>query len=356
VREVAAELASWLAAGERVAIATVVGIRGSAPRPLGATLIATEAGRIAGSVSNGCVEAAVFEEAVAALRDGRARVIRYGISDELAFTVGLSCGGEIDVLVEPAGALQAAGLERVLADKAVVMARAVAPADRAGTIALLDEDGVRQGPSADVPALAGEAWSALRGGMPYASAVRVSDVDASVFFEVLGRAPSVLILGATHVGVALARLARDLGFRVTVADPRTSLATRERFPSADAILHGWPEAAIASARLGTEAAVVLLSHDPKFDRPGLVAALRSDAGYIGAIGSRRTNEERMGWLRAEGFSDDELRRVHAPIGLDIGARTAEETALAILGEIVAERRGRPGTSLSARAPAALARP
>ena len=126
MREVAAELASWLAAGERVAIATVVGIRGSAPRPLGATLIATEAGRIAGSVSNGCVEAAVFEEAVAALRDGRARVIRYGISDELAFTVGLSCGGEIDVLVEPAGALQAAGLERVLADKAVVMARAVA--------------------------------------------------------------------------------------------------------------------------------------------------------------------------------------------------------------------------------------
>ena len=127
-------------------------------------------------------------------------------------------------------------------------------------------------------------------------------------------------------------------------------------PSAAAILHVWPDAAIASARLGAEAAVVLLSHDPKFDRPGLVAALRSDAGYIGAIGSRRTNEERMGWLRAEGFSDDELRRVHAPIGLDIGARTAEETALAILGEIVAERRGRPGTSLSARAPAALARP
>ena len=348
MREVAAELADWIAAGDRVAIATVVAVRGSAPRPLGATLIATEGGRIAGSVSNGCVEAAVYEEAVAALRGGRARAVRYGISDELAFTVGLSCGGEIDVLVEPVGALQVAALDRVRADRGVALARVTAPAERAGTVGLLDEDGTRDGFAGDLLALAGEAWAALRAGLPRTSEVRLGGADATVFFEVLPRAPSILVLGATHVAVALTRLATDLGFRVTVADPRTSLATPERFPSAVAIEHTWPDDAIARARLGRESAVVLLSHDPKFDRPGLGAALRSDTGYVGAIGSRRTNEERLAWLRADGFSDDDLRRLHAPIGLDIGARTAEETALAILGEIVAARRGRPGSSLSAR--------
>ncbi len=348
MREVAAELGEWIAAGERVAIATVVAVRGSAPRPLGATLIATAGGGIAGSVSNGCVEAAVYEEAVAALRDGSARLVRYGISDDLAFTVGLSCGGEIDVLVEPVGAFQLAALDRVRADRGVTLARVAAPAARAGTVGLLDEDGARDGFAGDLLGLAGEAWAALRAGLPRTSEVRLGGADATVFFEVLARAPSILVLGATHVAVALTRLATDLGFRVTVADPRASLATRERFPSAVAIEHAWPDDAIARARLGPESAVVLLSHDPKFDRPGLGAALRSDAGYVGAIGSRRTNEERLAWLRVEGFGDDDLRRLHAPIGLDIGARTAEETALAILGEIVATRRGRPGSSLSAR--------
>lgn len=352
MREVAAELASWLEAGERVAVATVVGIRGSAPRPLGATLIATVDGRIAGSVSNGCVEAAVHEEAVAALGDGRARVARYGISDELAFTVGLSCGGEIDVLVEPAGAFHRSALQRVLADRAVALARVVTPEERAGTVGLLDEDGARDGFGGELLALAGETWAALQAGLPRETTLEVAGSEVTVFIEVLPRAPAILLIGATHVGVALARLAADLGFRVTVADPRTSLATRERFPTAVGIEHVWPDEAIGRARLGRDAAVVLLSHDPKFDRPGLVAALRSDAGYVGAIGSRRTNEERLAWLRAEGFADPDLARLHAPIGLDIGARTAEETALAILAEIVAQRRGRPGSSLSAREPQA----
>lgn len=355
MREVATELGEWIAAGERVAIATVVAVRGSAPRPLGATLIATAGGRIAGSVSNGCVEAAVQEEAVAALGDGRARLVRYGISDELAFTVGLSCGGKIDVLIEPFGPFHRAALERVRADRGVALARVVSPGDRAGTVGLLDEGGARDGFAGDLLVLAGEAWAALRAGLPRTSDVRLGGADATVFFEVLARAPTILALGANHVAVALTRLATDLGFRVTVADPRATLATRERFPSAVAIEHVWPDDAIARARLGPESAVVLLSHDAKFDRPGLAAALRSDAGYVGAIGSRRTNEERLAWLRADGITEEDLRRLHAPIGLDIGARTAEETALAILAEIVAARRGRPGTSLSAREPAAVAR-
>src|SRR2546426_523225 len=263
MKDVAAELAQWLRTGEPVAIATVVRITGSAPRPLGATLIARSGEKIAGSVSNGCVESAVYEEAMAVLGDGRPRVVTYGISDEFAFTVGLSCGGAIDVLIEPIGALHRAALEAV-------------PAERAP---------------------------------------------------------------------ALAPLAKSVGYRVVVADPRSALADRERFPLADEILLMWPDEALARLRLGASTAVVILAHDAKFDHPALVAALRSDAGYIGAIGSRTTNEQRFTWLREQGFGVRDIARVYAPIGLDIGAGTAEEIALSILAEVVAVRYRRSGPSL-----------
>ena len=370
MRDVAAELAAWLAAGERAAIATVVGVGGSAPRPLGATLVAADRDRLAGSVSNGCVEAAVYAEAMAALAEGRARVVHYGISDELAFTVGLSCGGSIDVLVEPVGPLHERALAAVRADRAALLARVVSPADRVGTIALLDGDGwaVPPGPERvaieeparaallgpELAAIDGPARAALREGLPRRLEVRLGDGrEAVVFLEALPRAATLVVIGATHVGVALARLAKDLGLRVVVADPRAALADRGRFPDADEILLAWPDEALARLRVDERTAIVLLSHDPKFDRPGLIAALRSRAGYVGAIGSRRTNEQRLAWLREEGFASADIERLKAPIGLDIGARTAEETALAILAEIVAVGRGRSGTSLSSRSLASV---
>jgi xanthine dehydrogenase accessory factor len=352
MKEVAGELEQWLRTGEPVAIATVVRITGSAPRPVGATLLARAGERIAGSVSNGCVESAVYEEAMGVLADGRARVVRYGISDEFAFTVGLSCGGSIDVLIEPVGAFHRAALEAVRAERAAVLARVISPADRAGTLALLRERRAEGWP-AELAALKAEALAALGDGRTRAVPVRLADArEATVLLEALASPPLIAIVGATHVAQALAPLAKGVGYRVAVADPRAALANRERFPLADEILLVWPDEALAKLRLGPSSAVVILAHDAKFDHPALVAALRGEAGYIGAIGSRTTNEKRFAWLREQGFGDADIARVHAPIGLDIGAGTAEEIALAILAEVIAVRHGRGGRSLAAETIAA----
>jgi len=347
MKEVAADLQRWLAEGRQVALATVVRVTGSAPRPPGATLVAIAGDRLAGSVSNGCVEAAVYEEAMAALADGRPRVVHYGISDELAFTVGLSCGGSIDVLVEPVGPLHRLALAAITDDRAALLARVLSPADRAGTVALLDGDRWLEPLASELAAIDAPARAALRDGSPRTVDTPLSDGRAAtIFLEALPRPATLVVIGATHIGVALSRLAKDIGMRVVVADPRAALADSSRFPGADEILLSWPDDALARVRADEWTAIVLLSHDPKFDRPGLTAALRGRAGYIGAIGSRRTNAERFAWLREQGFGEEDLARVHAPVGLDIGARTAEETALAILAEIVAVLRGRPGASLS----------
>jgi xanthine dehydrogenase accessory factor len=328
-----------------VAIATVVRITGSAPRPLGATLIARAGDKIAGSVSNGCVESVVYEEAMAVLHDGRARVVNYGISDEFAFTVGLSCGGSIDVLIEPVGALHRTALEAVRSEHAALLVRVVAPTARAGTVAVLTEDRA-DGWSSELAELKVGALAALGEGRSRTLTARLGTTDATIFLEALAMPPLLAIVGATHVGQALAHLAKAVGYRVVVADPRAALANVERFPGME-ILAAWPEEALAMLRFGPSSAIAVLAHDDKFDHPALLAALRSSAGYVGAIGSRTTNEKRVAWLRAQGVTDHDLARIHAPIGLDIGASGVEEIALAILAEIVAVRRHRTGRSLSA---------
>ena len=350
MKEVAAELEQWLATSEPVAIATVIRITGSAPRPLGATLIARAGDRIAGSVSNGCVESAVYEEAMAVLRDGRARVVTYGISDEFAFTVGLSCGGSIDVLIEPVGALHRAALEAVRSERPALLVRAVAPADRAGTLAVLTEDRA-EGWTPELAALKVGALAALGEGRSRTLDARLGETDATLFLEAIAMPPLLAIVGATHVGQALAHLAKAVGYRVVVVDPRSALASAERFPEME-IVSAWPEEGLAALRFAPSSAIAVLAHDDKFDHPALLAALRSAAGYVGAIGSRTTNEKRVTWLRAQGLTDRDIARVHAPIGLDIGATGVEEIALAILAEIVAVRRHRSGRSLSAESVAA----
>ena len=345
MKEVAAELEQWLASGQPVAIATVVRISGSAPRPLGATLVARAEEKIAGSVSNGCVESAVYEEAIAVLKDGRARVVNYGISDEFAFTVGLSCGGSIDVLVEPVGALHRAALEAVRSERPALLVRVVAPADRAGTVAVLTEDRA-EGWSPELAELKVGALAALGEGRSRTVTARLGERDATVFLEAIAMPPLLAIVGATHVGQALAHLAKAVGYRVVVVDPREALANAERFPGME-IVAAWPQEGLATLRFGPSSAIAILAHDDKFDHPALVAALRSAAGYVGAIGSRTTNEKRVAWLRSQGVADRDIARIHAPIGLDIGATGVEEIALAILAEIVAVRRHRGGRSLSA---------
>ena len=345
MKEVAAELEQWLASGDPVAIATVVRISGSAPRPLGATLVARAEEKIAGSVSNGCVESAVYEEAIAVLKDGRARVVNYGISDEFAFTVGLSCGGSIDVLVEPVGALHRAALEAVRSERPALLVRVVAPADRAGTVAVLTEDRA-EGWSPELAELKVGALAALGEGRSRTVTARLGERDATVFLEAIAMPPLLAIVGATHVGQALAHLAKAVGYRVVVLDPREALANAERFPGME-IVAAWPQEGLATLRFGPSSAIAILAHDDKFDHPALVAALRSAAGYVGAIGSRTTNEKRVAWLRSQGVTERDIARIHAPIGLDIGATSVEEIALAILAEIVAVRRHRGGRSLSA---------
>ena len=300
---------------------------------------------LAGSVSNGCVESAVYEEAMAVLKDGRARVVNYGISDEFAFTVGLSCGGSIDVLVEPVGALHRAALEAVRSERPALLVRVVAPADRAGTVAVLTEDRA-EGWSPELADLKVAALAALGEGRSRTVTTRLGERDATVFLEAIAMPPLLAIVGATHVGQALAHLAKAVGYRVVVVDPREALANAERFPGME-IVAAWPQEGLATLRFGPSSAIAILAHDDKFDHPALVAALRSAAGYVGAIGSRTTNEKRIAWLRSQGVADRDIARIHAPIGLDIGATSVEEIALAILAEIVAVRRHRGGRSLSA---------
>src|SRR5207247_4282351 len=262
-------------------VAAVGRSSGSAPRPLGATLVARAEEKIAGSVSNGCVESAVYEEAMAVLKNGRARVVNYGISDEFAFTVGLSCGGSIDVLIEPVGALHRPALEAVRAEHPALLVRIVAPADSAGTVAVLTDERA-EGWSPELAELKVGALGALGEGRSRSVTARLGATDATIFLEALAMPPLLAIVGATHVGQALAHLAKAVGYRVVVADPRTALANAERFPAME-ILAAWPEEALAMLRFGPSSAIAVLAHDDKFDHPALLAALRSSAGYIGAI-------------------------------------------------------------------------
>ncbi len=360
MKQIAADLLAWRERGDAVAIATVVRVAGSAPRPVGATLLAAAGARLSGSVSNGCVEADVYEAAMAALASGQARVVRYGISDEFAFTVGLSCGGQIDVLVEPVNALHESVAAALGDGSSAVLASVLSPGARLGTKAAWIDGTLVDGSDRTLARLASDAERALRSGASRIVGAEdrriegaengggaAAEATEEVFLEALAGPALLAIVGASDVAMALSRLASVLGFRVVVCDPRAALANRERFGEEIELANDWPDEALARLRLDPTAAIVVLSHDEKFDHPALTAALRSRAGYIGAIGSRRTNEQRFAWLRAQGFGDADIARVHAPIGLDVGAKSAEETALAILAEIVAVRRGRSGGMLSA---------
>ena len=321
MREVMKELRLWTSEGEQVAIATVVETWGSSPRPIGSRLVATASGKMAGSVSNGCIEGAVFEEAQGVLKSGRARLIEFGVADDVAFEVGLACGGHIEIVVQPLGPEHLRALDLLEREIPFQLDTRL---DGSETRVLESE------PDFDQPRVDGE-W----------------------FREPFLRPPQLVIVGAIHIAIPLHRLGKLLGYRVTVVDARSQFATRERFPEADDLVVAWPDDALAKLILDRSTAVVVLTHDPKFDLPALRALLPSRAGYIGAIGSRKTNRNRFDALRAEGFSDQQLARVHGPIGLDLGGRGAEETALGIMAEITATRHGGSGIPMSeARAKAA----
>lgn len=345
-----------LRAGRRAVAAVVVGIEGSAPLPLGATMVVDEDGGIEGSVTGGCVESAVVQEAEAILRDGApARVATYGISDELAGTVGLTCGGTVHVFVAavPAAALPA--LEAFHAATAAGEPTGIATlldGPRAGA-RLVVARGEQVGSLGEAELLDRNVAADLRGLIDHGrSTTRAYGRDGSrlgadqrVFFLVHAAAPRLVIVGAIDFSAALAPIAAQLGYRVTIVDPRRAFASSPRFSRHAEVVVGWPQEALAKMPLGQRDAVLVFSHDPKIDEPAVRAALATDAGYIGALGSRRTTADRSERLRAAGVSDEELARVHAPCGLDIGGSTAEETAISVLAELIAHRTGRSGRPL-----------
>ena len=294
MKEIADDLRRWRARGDaKVALATVVATRGSSPRPIGSKLAISEQGELAGSVSGGCVENEVYEEAQAVLGGAESKLCSYGISDEQAWSVGLPCGGEIDVFVEQAKWEEVEPLLDAI--------------ERGERITVVVGDGL--------------------------------------LHQEYGPPPRLLVFGAVDTAEALCKAAKQLGWHTIVADARGKFATAERIPSADELLVEWPDEVLARVEPDAWTAVVVLTHEDRFDIPALVGSLRSEAFYVGALGARRNQERRRERLLEEGLSETEIDRISGPVGLDIGAETPAETAVSILAEILAVRAGRSGGSL-----------
>lgn len=338
MREILRELDDWAKRGDRVALATVVGVRRSAPRPPGAKLAVNHRGEVTGSVSGGCVEAAVVSVAEEVLDGSPPQLLSFGIADAEAWEVGLPCGGEIDVWVEryePSPLVDAAVAGTRMAEVTLL------EGTRAGAKMTIDPDGDRQGtlgaPELDDEAarLAGEhLWS------------ETSERRGPLFVDVVAPPPRLILVGAVDVAAAVCRLARAVGWRPYVVDPRSRFASPARFPDAEEVIVAWPEQAFA--RLGgvdPATSIAVLTHDPKLDDAALLLALRSPARFVGALGSRRAQAARRERLLAAGLAEEELDRLAAPLGLDLGAVDRDETALSILAEIVAARHGREGGRL-----------
>lgn len=305
MRDILETLRAWQADGLRAAWAVVVKTERSAPREPGSALAVNERGEMAGSVTGGCVEPAVYEEAKAVLAGEPARLVEYGIADETAFEVGLPCGGTVHILVGPVDPGVVDGLVAAVAEER--------PAELELSVS---------GEARVVPA-SGRAAPELSGDLFH--------------LPILPR-PRMYVFGAVDHAAALATAGKLLGYRVTVSDARARFVTPDRIPDADELLVGWPDEILADAPVDERTAICVLTHDHKLDIPALKAALQSPAGYIGAMGSRRTTEAREALLRDEGVSDDDLARIRAPIGLDIGSRTPAEVAIAIAAEIVSAKR------------------
>lgn len=353
MRGLLAALDRWRKQGKRIAIARVVDIEGSGPRDPGAAMAVSEDGDVIGSVSGGCVEGAVVTEALDVLATGARRMVSFGYSDDDAFAVGLTCGGTVHLFIEPLDWIEA--LQAAVRDHRPAVLVTVVDGPGAGDKLLLVDGEEPAGQLADPDlhrVVQRDAEAALASGSTsvrrYGACGEANEDTVTVFLEAYAPPPQLLIFGAVDFTAALVRVAKVLGFHVTVCDARKVFATKARFPLADEVVVDWPHRHLAEvgSSLGPRDAVCVLTHDAKFDVPAIVTALATDVGYLGAMGSRRTTEQRAERLRAEGVTDDQLARLLAPIGLDLGARTPEETAVAICAEIIAHRTGRAAPRLT----------
>jgi xanthine dehydrogenase accessory factor len=340
--DIAGTISQWLRAGEKLALATVINVDGSAPRDEGAKMAITSSGLVAGSVSGGCVESAVAQEAMTVMQSGTPKIVRYGINRNMMWDVGLACGGAIDVFIEP--------LAKPLPERngqAFAVCTIVRGPRGVGNQIVVDAHGSVEGDLANADAQAHAKDSALellRGSQ--SKTVQVGEYE--VFIDVQIPSPRAVLVGAVHIAVALCEMATQAGFAVTVIDPRSALCNRERFPHATALMVEWPQDALPKLVFDDQTYVAVLTHDEKFDDPTLLHVLPSRARYVGAIGSKKTQALRRTRLLEAGMSEHAVDRLRGPIGLDIGAQTPEEIAVAILAEMIAAKYHRSGTPLRDR--------
>jgi xanthine dehydrogenase accessory factor len=339
VNDLLPELNAWIERGDRFATATVISVKKSAPRPPGAKMAVNEDGEIIGAVSGGCVEGAVVELADRVLQGEPPQLVHFGIADQEAWDVGLPCGGEIDVWVQeyqPGRFLDIARAGGRAAE--VTLLEGASP----GAKLLFEEDGTVSG-TLGSPELDAEARRAAEELLW----TETSELRGPIFVDLIAPAPRLIVFGAVPIAAALCSLGKAARWRTYVVDPRQRFATPERFPDAEQVIAAWPEEAFAQlGGIDPATSIAVLTHDPKLDDAALAIALRSPARFIGAMGSRRAQEARRDRLLALGFSDEDLARLSAPVGLDLGAVSADETALSILAEVVASRHGREGGRLT----------
>jgi xanthine dehydrogenase accessory factor len=318
VRDVLETLERWARAGTRVATATVVATERSAPREPGAVLAVDADGNVVGSVTGGCVEPAVYGEAREVLAGEGPRLRTYGIADEEAFEVGLPCGGTVHIFVDALDPALVAPIAEAVREERPIALETRITGEGIGAKRLVGPED--DGPAADL--------------LARAETGIVETPEGQLFVSTFAPRPNMYVFGAVDHAAALADIGRFLGYRVTVCDARARFVTRERFPEVDELVVEWPDRFLAEASVDERTAICILTHDHKFDVPALKVALETPAGYIGAMGSRRTNADRAERLRAEGVTDEEMARIHAPIGLKIGSRSPQEVAVAIAAEIV----------------------
>ncbi|MZG01854.1 XdhC family protein [Streptomyces sp. SID5614] len=359
MRDILPDLRARCADGVPLALATVVAVHGSAPRDPGAVMAVDAAGTVVGSVSGGCVEGDLYEVAREVLAGAGPRVVAYGISDDEAFGVGLTCGGTIEVLVRRyVSAAELADLgallnliadDRPVAEATVLSGAAetgarlvVRPSDAGPTTGTLGSEGLDAAVTDDARGLLAQGHTTIQW---YGAHGQRRMQEVAVFIRTYAPPPRMLVFGAIDHAAATARIGSFLGYRVTVCDARPAFATRERFPTADEVVRAWPHTYLESTEVDARTVICVLTHDPKFDVPLLLAALRTPAAYIGVMGSRRTHHDRLARLREAGADEAALARLASPVGLDLGARTPEETAVSIAAEVIQHRWGGTGRPL-----------
>jgi len=338
MRDILPDLDHWREENKAIALATVIQTWGSSPRRAGAKMAITPEGGITGSVSGGCVEGAVFEEGVEALKKNRPKLVHFGVADETAWEVGLACGGSIDIFVQPLDLELFTSLRSTVLEEqtAVLITVVKGPADILGRELLRHDNGASTGninEALNPPALA-LAQRVLTAGE---SQRAMLNDDVEVFAEVILPPPTLIAVGGVHITIALMALAKTMGYRTVVVDPRAAFGNEARFPNVDQLIPLWPQEAFQQIPITRSTAIAMLTHDPKLDDPALKVALPSPAFYVGALGSKTTQSKRRQRLLDDGLTEEQLNRLHGPIGLAIGAGTPEEIAMSIMAEIVAAR-------------------